>query len=52
MYLISGNGDGAHWFRNLAADPVVTVRIDDERPRRASGPGRRSTPTSASGSAT
>jgi len=31
MYVISGNGDGAHWFRNLVAEPVVTVRIDDER---------------------
>ena len=31
MYLISGNGPTADWFRNLQADPVVTVRIDDER---------------------
>ena len=31
MYLISGNGPTADWFRNLQADPVVTVRLDDER---------------------
>ena len=29
MYLISGNGPSADWFRNIQADPVVTVRIDD-----------------------
>ena len=33
MYLISGNGPTADWFRNLRADPAVTVRIDDERRR-------------------
>ena len=38
MYLISGNGPTADWFRNLQADPVVTVRLDDERPP---GPRRR-----------
>jgi len=31
MYLISGNGPTADWFSNLQADPVVTVRLDDER---------------------
>ena len=31
MYLISGNGPTADWFRNLQADPVITVRLDDER---------------------
>lgn len=30
MYLISGNGPTADWFRNLVADPDVTVRIADE----------------------
>ena len=30
MYLISGNGPTADWFRNLQADPVVTVKLDDE----------------------
>jgi deazaflavin-dependent oxidoreductase (nitroreductase family) len=30
MYLISGNGVDADWFRNLQADPVVTVKLDDE----------------------
>jgi deazaflavin-dependent oxidoreductase (nitroreductase family) len=30
MYLISGNGPTADWFQNLQADPVVTVRLDDE----------------------
>jgi deazaflavin-dependent oxidoreductase (nitroreductase family) len=28
LYLISGNGPGADWFRNLLADPEVEVRID------------------------
>ncbi|MBA3289372.1 MAG: nitroreductase family deazaflavin-dependent oxidoreductase [Acidimicrobiia bacterium] len=30
LCLISGNGPEADWFRNLQADPAVTVRIDDE----------------------
>ena len=30
MYLISGNGPSADWFQNLQADPVVTVKLDDE----------------------
>lgn len=30
LYLISGNGVTADWYRNLVADPSVTVRIDDE----------------------
>jgi deazaflavin-dependent oxidoreductase (nitroreductase family) len=29
LYLISGNGDSADWFRNAIAGPRVTVRIDD-----------------------
>ena len=31
MYVVSGNGTTADWFQNLEADPVVTVRLDDER---------------------
>jgi len=27
MYLISGNGHGADWYRNALADPVVTVDL-------------------------
>lgn len=27
MYLISGNGPGADWYRNALADPHVTVRL-------------------------
>ena len=27
MYLISGNGDGADWYRNALADPDVTVDL-------------------------
>lgn len=30
LYLISGNGPGAHWYRNASAHPDVTVRVDDE----------------------
>ena len=29
LYLISGNGPTADWYRNLLADPNVQVRIDD-----------------------
>jgi deazaflavin-dependent oxidoreductase (nitroreductase family) len=29
LYLISGNGPGADWYRNASADPRVTVRVDD-----------------------
>jgi hypothetical protein len=29
LYLISGNGPGADWYRNGLATPRVTVRIDD-----------------------
>jgi deazaflavin-dependent oxidoreductase (nitroreductase family) len=29
LYLISGNGPTADWYRNLVADPSVTVRIAD-----------------------
>ncbi len=25
VYLLSGGGEGAHWVRNLRADPVVTI---------------------------
>ena len=28
MYLVSGNGTTADWYRNMLADPVVTVRVD------------------------
>ena len=28
MYLISGNAEGADWFRNLQAEPRVTVELD------------------------
>ena len=28
VYLISGNGPTADWYRNLVADPNVTIRID------------------------
>ncbi len=28
LYLISGNGAGADWYRNALAHPSVTVRID------------------------
>lgn len=31
LYLISGNGPGADWFRNASADPHVTIRIAGER---------------------
>ena len=27
MYLISGNGDGADWYRNAVANPTVTVDL-------------------------
>ena len=30
LYLISGNGAGADWYRNALATPPVTVRISDE----------------------
>ncbi|MFM2070879.1 MAG: hypothetical protein RLZZ623_1142 [Actinomycetota bacterium] len=33
LYLISGNGPGADWYRNAVADPVVAVRIDEDRRR-------------------
>ena len=36
LYLISGNGPTADWYRNLVADPEVIVRIgSDERRGRA-----------------
>jgi deazaflavin-dependent oxidoreductase (nitroreductase family) len=28
LYLIAGGGPGADWYRNLVADPAVSVRID------------------------
>lgn len=31
LYLISGNGPGADWFRNASANPHVTIGIDGER---------------------
>ncbi len=30
LYLISGNGPGADWFRNAQVTPVVSVRIEGE----------------------
>ena len=30
LYLISGNGGGADWYRNALANPEVIVRIDKE----------------------
>ncbi len=27
MYLISGNGPGADWYRNMLAEPSVTVKL-------------------------
>ncbi len=30
LYLISGNGPGADWFRNLVAEPAVTVELGGE----------------------
>lgn len=30
MYLISGNGPSADWYRNAIADPTVTVRLAGE----------------------
>jgi deazaflavin-dependent oxidoreductase (nitroreductase family) len=30
LYLISGNGPGADWFRNAQVTPAVTVRIERE----------------------
>ena len=30
LYLISGNGPGAHWFLNASADPHVTIRVAGE----------------------
>ena len=29
LYLISGNGPGADWYRNMLADPAVTVTFGD-----------------------
>lgn len=29
LYLISGNGPGADWYRNASAHPHVTIRIDE-----------------------
>jgi deazaflavin-dependent oxidoreductase (nitroreductase family) len=33
LYLISGNGPGADWYRNALADPRVSVRIGRQRRR-------------------
>lgn len=30
LYLISGNGPGADWFRNVVAEPSVTVELGGE----------------------
>ncbi len=29
LYLLAGGGEGAHWVRNIRADPAVTVRVGD-----------------------
>lgn len=31
MYLISGNGPGADWYRNMLATPEVVVKLAGER---------------------
>jgi deazaflavin-dependent oxidoreductase (nitroreductase family) len=31
VYLISGNGPGADWYRNMLATPAVSVRFADGR---------------------
>ncbi|NNE11090.1 MAG: nitroreductase family deazaflavin-dependent oxidoreductase [Ilumatobacter sp.] len=31
MYLISGNGPTADWYRNMLADPEVTVKLAGEQ---------------------
>lgn len=31
MYLISGNGPGADWYRNMLAHPEVTVKLAGEQ---------------------
>ena len=33
LCLISGNGDGADWYRNLIAEPEVAIRLVDETHR-------------------
>ena len=38
LYLISGNGPGADWYRNLLADPAVWIRVDGERRRGTARP--------------
>ena len=30
MYLLSGNGAGADWYRNLMAQPLVYVQVGDQ----------------------
>jgi deazaflavin-dependent oxidoreductase (nitroreductase family) len=30
LYLVSGNGPTADWYRNMLADPHVTVRLNGE----------------------
>jgi len=31
LYLISGNGPGADWYRNLLAHPLVEIRLGHEK---------------------
>jgi deazaflavin-dependent oxidoreductase (nitroreductase family) len=38
MYLISGNGPGADWYRNALAAPGVTVRVAGETRRGVARP--------------
>jgi deazaflavin-dependent oxidoreductase (nitroreductase family) len=33
LYLISGNGPGADWYRNLVADPDVTIELGGDTRR-------------------
>ena len=37
MYLISGNGPTADWYRNALANPEVSVRLDGEVRRGVAG---------------
>jgi deazaflavin-dependent oxidoreductase (nitroreductase family) len=45
MYLISGNGPGADWYRNMLANPEVVVKLAGEehvgRARDVTDPGER-----------
>ena len=49
MYLISGNGPGADWYRNMLAHPEVTVKLAGEE---HVGPATSPTPMNAVAAAT